>query len=667
VAQIAGTITNPGFKSGNIRAGLAEFDTLRVDGAPLMRLADLKDVDTTAVGDNEALLYDKATNTFDFGLPGVAITGQDTTRWGEAAVITAAIPDSAYQHKDDVNDSLLTYGLAAASTDTSIVTKRVIALDGRGLRLFEDGGNGITIVDGGDVNITKLLSQQSTAALESGTLSAELLGAGNWTSTGWTGSHPTFTHTTGNITALSNTFPAVVGTSYQIAYTVTGRTAGTVVITLGGQSISISATGAFGPKATTTGNFTVTPTTDFDGTITLSVKSITAYAATYNILDNTGVSTLEIRSSLNTLNNTFIGKGAGQSNTTGNSNINLGTNAGLSNTTGNYNTNLGTNAGLYNTTGSSNINLGRNAGNHASQKVDAVNSIALGNGTYTTASNQVVIGNADVTETLLKGNIGFDTTTPIAGLDITKANTDTTKFMLSLSKSGTVRASIDSLGRATFADSVIAVGFRSTSDGRLKSDEQVIPYGLAEIMAMQPVKYNLHKPAWEDTLIAIHGRNVARQIANTELVAAYRAENEKDYPDSVLTQMVSDYQKSLPKSEARVKPKYGVTIPLSKRKTASVGLIAQELKLIIPEIVPNIDTETDLYGIAYDGLIPVLIKAVQEQQIQIEALKERVWTLEDAAGVPHPVDAEIPYGILAFIGLGFAAAWAYYIKHKAAA
>jgi hypothetical protein len=88
---------------------------------------------------------------------------------------------------------------------------------------------------------------------------------------------------------------------------------------------------------------------------------------------------------------------------------------------GRYNTGAGAYAGYSITTGQQNCFLGYYAGYHASQKVDAINSMALGYGAYTTADNQVVIGNTDITETLLYGLVGIETT-PAAQLDVCQAN-----------------------------------------------------------------------------------------------------------------------------------------------------------------------------------------------------------------------------------------------------
>ena len=273
------------------------------------------------------------------------------------------------------------------------------------------------------------LSIQSMAANESATLGDELLSAANWTSINWTGDWATgWIHTTTFTNALTNTLAGVVGNYYQITYTVTDRTVGTFTISFGGQVTgALSATGAFGPRATTTGNLIITPTADFDGKIVISIKQITGNSiSTFALYDSANASNIEIRSSLSSLNNAFVGKSAGAknttgnhntangsqvlySNTTGNQNTAIGLNALYSNTTGSYNTAIGQNAGRTITTGSSNTFVGNGAG-FTGQLATAANSMALGNGAVTTASNQVVIGNDDITQTLLRGNVGIGLT-----------------------------------------------------------------------------------------------------------------------------------------------------------------------------------------------------------------------------------------------------------------
>jgi len=211
---------------------------------------------------------------------------------------------------------------------------------------------------------------KGTSASDLPSYSAEFLDADNWTSVDWTGSWAAgWDHTTGNLTVLSHDHNAVNATPYQITYTVTGRTAGTFVIGFGGQtSAAISATGAWGPTTTSTAVLTITPTTDFDGAIVISIKSITAISTPAVVFtDSGGTTRMEIRINMSGvgeagLYNTFVGKGTGESNTTGSYNTFFGYTSGRSNTTGNWNTFVGEDSGYLNTVGYSNTFMGYGSG-----------------------------------------------------------------------------------------------------------------------------------------------------------------------------------------------------------------------------------------------------------------------------------------------------------------
>jgi hypothetical protein len=65
------------------------------------------------------------------------------------------------------------------------------------------------------------------------------------------------------------------------------------------------------------------------------------------------------------------------------------------------------------------------------------------------------------------------------------------------------------------------------------------------------------------------------------------------------------------------------------------GLIAQEVERVMPELVRTHSEHTDAAGVTttykgvnYNGLIPVLIKGMQEQQMQIEAQRAHIAALE---------------------------------------
>lgn len=378
----------------------------------------------------------------------------------------------------------------ATSPSTDYITKFISATNIGNSLLFDNGTN----VGLGHAVPTGRLDIQGLAVNDLPTYSAEFLDDANWTlGAGWSGDFATgFVHASGTAT-LTHDHAAVSTTKYQIAYTVTGRTAGSFTVAFGGQSLAaITATGAWGPTATNTDALTITPTTDFNGTIVISIKSITAVStALINLRNSAGTVVNEIRSGnsnasifigvnsgrynttnlpnigigLNTLSNNTtgaynvsIGQDSLSSNTVGTYNTSLGYNSlnanisgvqnvsvgqhalssnttgaqntvvgaagllsnilgsrnsgigfnSLTNTVSSYNSAFGANSGRSNTTGTYNTFLGHEAGYNASQKVDATNSMALGNGAYTTADNQVVIGNTSVTSTILHGSVTLD-------------------------------------------------------------------------------------------------------------------------------------------------------------------------------------------------------------------------------------------------------------------
>ena len=109
------------------------------------------------------------------------------------------------------------------------------------------------------------------------------------------------------------------------------------------------------------------------------------------------------------------------------------------------------------------------------------------------------------------------------------------------------------------------------SDGRIKTDREPIQYGLKTVMSIEPLQYFQHNSF-----------------------------NDEDG-----------------------------NLVISDKGDKSIGLVAEDVEKIIPEIVtPPGDYEKDLYAIDYGKLTAVLIKAVQEQQLMIEGLEARLAALE---------------------------------------
>ena len=65
----------------------------------------------------------------------------------------------------------------------------------------------------------------------------------------------------------------------------------------------------------------------------------------------------------------------------------------------------------------------------------------------------------------------------------------------------------------------------------------------------------------------------------------------------------------------------GVGFRWKENKDEAIGVIAQDIEEIIPEIVK---ISGDIKTVNYNGLIGVLIEAIKEQQHQIEELKKQI-------------------------------------------
>ncbi|MDD5397309.1 MAG: hypothetical protein PHW24_04650, partial [Candidatus Moranbacteria bacterium] len=218
----------------------------------------------------------------------------------------------------------------------------------------------------GTTSPTAMLDIKGTAVNDLPTYGTEFLSGSGWTSTGWTGDFATgWTHTTGNTSVLSQSTAAVVGTQYQVVFTVTGSTAGSFTVSFGGQSsMPTLSSGGFGPTATSTAGLTITPTADFNGKIVVSIKPITAASTPIFVLRSSdGTAQLEMRSSgvTTAAPNTFIGVQAGQYNTSGYANVATGYSALKNNTSGKVNTAIGVMALMSNTTGAQNVANGYGA------------------------------------------------------------------------------------------------------------------------------------------------------------------------------------------------------------------------------------------------------------------------------------------------------------------
>ena len=163
--------------------------------------------------------------------------------------------------------------------------------------------------------------------------------ATGWTSTGWTYGTNNIAHNTGNTSALSQSIAGIVGSywPYQVVVTVSGSSAGTFTVSLGGwtspaQSGNGTKTISISPSSSGTQTLSFTPSSTFDGTlddITLKVY-----------VRSTPIVTFGLQSELRTYGGLFWGyKSSGFA--TGGGNFAIGDNSFEFLTTGTQNTATG--------------------------------------------------------------------------------------------------------------------------------------------------------------------------------------------------------------------------------------------------------------------------------------------------------------------------------------
>lgn len=299
-----------------------------------------------------------------------------------------------------------------------------------------NGGTGYTLND-----VLTLTTGDGTATVTATGVSGGVVTAVTLTSGGTTGyrggtgqatSGGTGNGCTVNVTAiaggtgeLTHSDTPTIGANYHIAFTVSDYTGGYFTVTYGGlTTISQYASGTFGVKAVTTGGLSMTPSTNFSGTIAISIKPVTLYPSAITVKDSAGVPVVEMRSSVGGNKNLYLGRFGGQYTTTGTENTGFGYNAlgnvsaGTTNTAvgalalqnlsgGLANTALGYNAGSSITSGVQNLCLGASSGTNitSGRYNTAIGPASLGS--TTTAGFNVALGYQSLSRATGSNNVGI--------------------------------------------------------------------------------------------------------------------------------------------------------------------------------------------------------------------------------------------------------------------
>jgi hypothetical protein len=128
----------------------------------------------------------------------------------------------------------------------------------------------------------------------------------------------------------------------------------------------------------------------------------------------------------------------------------------------------------------------------------------------------------------------------------------------------------------------------SLSDRRVKKDIRPIEYGLDAVLKLKGVEYHMNP----DTHPYLRGKRSAERVA--------------------------------------------------RESHLEMGFIAQDLKEVLPEMV-QYDDKLGLWTVRnYEQLLPVLTRAIQEQQAMIESLRKEVSSLKGGAGAAAPASRIVP-------------------------
>ena len=280
--------------------------------------------------------------------------------------------------------------------------------------------------------------------------------------------------------------------------------------------------------------------------------------------------------------NVFSGKGSGYSNTTGSGSGNVfsGDQSGYRNTTGGYNVFGGDSSGYRNTTGTSNVFSGTSSG--FSNTTGTANVLSGDQSGY---SNTTGTGN------VFNGfRSGFNNLTGTNNTALGNAAGPATGILSNTTARGNgavaSASNTSQLGNASITGLRCKVGLTITSDARFKYDVQANVPGLAFITALRPVTYrfddarlgqfertgNLPPRSAPNSSAAVHTGFLAQDVERTALALGFRFD--------------------------------GVHAPANAR---------------------------DHYGLGYAQFVVPLVKAIQEQQVQIAALQAQNAALHSKA------------------------------------
>jgi hypothetical protein len=305
-----------------------------------------------------------------------------------------------------------------------ILADEIRARDAAGLKLYDDGSNGIFIADGGQIRINKDLKLENTTSSNTGVI---YKGANRFIH------NYRDSNVLGGTLAGKNIFIGVNAGNFTMGSGATQTWHGSNNSAMGEEALCSNTTGssnlAIGTRAlylNTTGSNNVamgvnTLHSNTTGSSNLAMgMSALGSNTTGNANSAMGMWALHVNTT--GYYNSAMGEESLRSNTTGHSNSAMGAWALYSNTTGKHNSAMGRNAGRYQADGSTALGHPENSvyigSGSKGKNNDDNNTIVIGYNAVGIGANTAVLGNDSIVTTALKGSVGIGTTTPTALLDV---------------------------------------------------------------------------------------------------------------------------------------------------------------------------------------------------------------------------------------------------------
>jgi hypothetical protein len=320
--------------------------------------------------------------------------------------------------------------------------------------------------------------------------------------------------------------------------------------------------------------------------------------------DNVALGRYSLYSNSGGQNNLAIGSGAMYWNQGGDNNIALGSRAMRSNSQGDFNIVIGADGFYANSGGSYNLMLGYRAGYNIN---GGSGNVVIGNNAgpagATAPSNTLWIANASGGTPLLFGNfatgyVGIGTTNPTSRLSIAG-----TSSMIS-------NTSGDIVFRAA-SYTVVRSASGTASTLQIDTVDSALSSTLRFSNSSKTLFYMHTNQAADASRLYITDSGNTNGVYLIQGQTDWTANSDSRLKNNVLT---------IGSALSKVLQMRGVTYSLNTSGTREIGVIAQEVNPLFPELVD--DPATGYWGVMYGRIAPILIEAIKEQQFQISGLTD---------------------------------------------